>query len=200
MITPPFRSATDDNVRLRFRQLGRRLPAMPPTLSTSTQPGFPFWHPAWGQYAPNRLPSILRVRFFPFGGRVRLRKAQFRLPQKSKTGKLRLFGAFHKHLSDPHLGRIILLSSPLFTRSPLSAHRSAVPCSQTAAVQMALGQHQVPGMLDQPAPGLDQPLLQTGQRPLVDLLRQHQPPPHDPKFSPNRSGGTSDLARAARRR
>src|SRR5208283_2364121 len=43
---------------------------------------------------------------------------------------------------------------------------------------MALDQHQpvVTGMLHQPAPGLHQPLLQTGQRPVLDPLRQHQSP------------------------
>src|ERR1035437_9266656 len=38
-------------------------------------------------------------------------RRSFRLPQKPKTGKLRIFSTFHKHLSEPHLpGRII---SPL---------------------------------------------------------------------------------------
>ena len=44
---------------------------------------------------------------------------------------------------------------------------------------MALSQHQpvAPGVLDQPAAGVHQPLLQAGQRPVPDLLRQRQPPP-----------------------
>jgi hypothetical protein len=40
----------------------------------------------------------------------------------------------------------------------------------------------VPRVLDQqPATRLHQPLLQTGQRPVVDRLRQHQPPPQVPQ-------------------
>src|ERR1019366_7619220 len=44
---------------------------------------------------------------------------------------------------------------------------------------MALGQHRpvASGVLDQPAACLHQPLLQTGQRPVLGFLRQHQPPP-----------------------
>jgi len=65
---------------------------------------------------------------------------------------------------------------PAWTAS--SDHRPA----EQSPRKMALSQHQplVPGMLDQPATRLHQTLLQTGQRPVLDLLRQHQPPPRVP--------------------
>ena len=46
-------------------------------------------------------------------------------------------------------------------------------------VQMSLGQQQpvVPGVLDHSPTRFDQPLLQACQRPGVDSLRQHEPPP-----------------------
>ena len=48
---------------------------------------------------------------------------------------------------------------------------------------MAFGQHQpvVPGVLDQPTARLHQPLLQAGQRPVVDSRRLRQPPPQIPR-------------------
>jgi len=63
-------------------------------------------------------------------------RRSFGLPENSKSGKLRLFSACHKHLSHPHLrGRLISpLRSPLLTRSPLPARQCAVACSRTAAV------------------------------------------------------------------
>ena len=38
-------------------------------------------------------------------------------------------------------------------------------------------QQPVPGVLDQAAAGLHEPLLQVRQRPMLDLPRQHQPTP-----------------------
>jgi len=48
---------------------------------------------------------------------------------------------------------------------------------------MPLGQLQpvVARMLDEPSPGLHQPLLQAGQRPLPDRRGQRQPPPQIPE-------------------
>ena len=54
---------------------------------------------------------------------------------------------------------------------------------------MAIGKHQpgVSGVLDQPAARLHQTLLQAGQRPVLDLPRQHQPPPKVPSCRRSRS-------------
>jgi len=51
--------------------------------------------------------------------------------------------------------------------------------SKQASRQVTLGQQQpvIPRMLHQPPTRLHQPLLQTGQRPGVNSLRQQQPPP-----------------------
>src|ERR1035441_5582491 len=51
--------------------------------------------------------------------------------------------------------------------------------SEQAPREMALRQQKpvVTGMLYQPPAGLHQPLLQAGQRPRSDSLRQHEPPP-----------------------
>jgi hypothetical protein len=65
------------------------------------------------------------------GGQFRTRSRCRRILNR----EARLLRAFHKHLSSPHLlGHMISPLHRLFiNRSPLSAQRSAVPCSQTAA-------------------------------------------------------------------
>src|ERR1017187_1633254 len=70
--------------------------------------------------------------------------------------------------------------TPLSPR-PLLCQRVNPPdhAHEQPPCEMALCQHQpvVPCVLDQSAARLHQPLLQTGQRPVLGLLRQHQPPP-----------------------
>jgi hypothetical protein len=60
--------------------------------------------------------------------------------------------------------------------------------SKQAPRQVALSQQQpvVAGMLYQSPAGLHQPLLQAGQRPRFDSLRQHQPPPQIRDLTENR--------------
>lgn len=55
--------------------------------------------------------------------------------------------------------------------------------AQQPAGQMALGQQEpvVPGVLHKTPAALDQPLLETGERPGLDARRQHQPPPQIPE-------------------
>jgi hypothetical protein len=40
-------------------------------------------------------------------------RRSFRLPPKPKTGKLRLFSAFQKHLSEPHLRSLLFFEQDL---------------------------------------------------------------------------------------
>ena len=78
----------------------------------------------------------------------------------------------------PHsFARFASLPRPI--RCASATLRSAHHAPEQPPGQVALRQHQpvVPRVLDQPAAGLHQPLLQAGQGPTFDLLRQHQPPP-----------------------
>ena len=88
-----------------------------------------------------------------------------------------------------------ILQTPLLSLAPLSAvfifqalrlprwqrqHRDASHHTPNQPLrQMAFRQQKpvVAGMLYQPSTCLHQPLLQAGQRPRFDSLRQHQPPP-----------------------
>ena len=99
---------------------------------------------------------------------------QFSAPGGCEGSELSLVGPI-----SPTLFRLLPSrhSSPLARRSGLSRwqeQRLDPPYHrrEEAARQMALRQQKavVSGMLHQP-------LLQTGQRPLLDPLRQHQPPP-----------------------
>src|ERR1019366_595167 len=97
-----------------------------------------------------------------------------------------------KNLEVPHFKRVLrhLFVRPLTPSPGLLPLQRPIQCASTALRsahhapeqppgQVALRQHQpvVPRVLDQPAAGLHQPLLQAGQGPTFDLLRQHQPPP-----------------------
>jgi len=84
------------------------------------------------------------------------------------------------HLLRPYL--MDLVDTPaLATALAIFAQQSAATCSQRAARQMALDrQHpEMAGVFDQSATRSHQPLLQTRQRPLLDPLRQQQPPHAD---------------------
>jgi hypothetical protein len=114
-------------MRERVRQLNGR-------LEIATQPGGSTRHEA--SIPPDRLPSILRARFLSSGSCVRLPKAQFSPAAKTQNRETPYFQCIPQTPLRPSPPRPhnSLGPSPLFTRSPPSARRFAVPCSQTAAV------------------------------------------------------------------
>src|ERR1039457_1823399 len=106
-------------------------------------------------------------------------KRRFPPAGKTKTGKLLLFSDFHKHLSRPDCLVFAVSSHFCYPVATASASIRRGHAHELPPCEMALCQHRpvVPRVLDQSAARLHQPLLQTGQRPVLNLLRQHQPPP-----------------------
>src|SRR5262245_22194467 len=62
-----------------------------------------------------------------------------------------------------------------------AAPRSAAESRRTLAGSAALPLTAASSTLHQSPTRLNQPLLQAGQRPVIDLLRHHQPPPQVPQ-------------------
>jgi len=141
--------------------------------TVSTYPEFPIW------------PSDSRIMRFSCPGH---NEFATRAGPREIAGFRQLVFA---RLTSPACCRAIDFSDTtpiLLTRAqilqPLPArHRQRIDPPQHLAkqppVQMSLGQQQpvVPGVLDQSPASLHEPLLQASQRPGVDSLRQHQPPP-----------------------
>ena len=122
----------------------------------------------------------------------RSQEGSFRPSRAARNQSCRLCYRLHRHLSVP--------SPPSRPISPLPEPRLSCGhwqrrdplrhCPAQAPRQMPLGQYEpvVPGMFHQAPAGLDQPLLHTGQRPVVDPPRQYQPPPQVPHVDARTSG------------
>lgn len=82
-------------------------------------------------------------------------------------------------------------------RLPPAKPRSGAPGWRRAAASdsLPLVQLIVPGMLDQPPTRLHQPLLQTRQRPVVDLPGKRQPPPEISQVVGDQAQQKPDLVR-----
>ena len=132
-------------------------------------------------FDPSDLQFLSELQFFASGSRLRPAGATFAQPQNIKTDKCHLSSKFHAHPSRPS-PPFPLISLQTGLRLPRRHREGGNPSHhrpEQPPRQMAFRQQQpvVPRVLHQPAAGLHQPLLQTGQRPVVDSLRQHQSPP-----------------------
>src|SRR5262245_55167389 len=86
-------------------------------------------------------------------------------------------------------------SYPVATGSA-AIRRTMAPHSRPVSPLSAKQQPIVTRMLDQPAAGLHQPLLQTRQRPVVNPPRQDQPPPQITQVVGDQAQHQADFIRA----
>ena len=141
------------------------------------KPGFPFWPPATTEvYTNEPLTEVFSCPGHP----VAAKTAILPLPRTPKPG-IACFPAGFRDTSTPHLVADAV-SLATVRRLPRGHWQSLDPphhCPEEPPRQVTLRQEQpiVPGVLDQTATRFHQPLLQAGERPVVDSLRQHQMPP-----------------------
>ena len=112
-------------------------------------------------------------------------RSQFSLVNTSGNGPRRHWKTDRCARSESNTLSLALVWSPTFRLARPDRQRPDPPehPPKHASGQVALGQHKlvVPGVPDQPPTRLDEALLEAGQRPRVDLRRQHEPPPQIPQ-------------------
>lgn len=127
-------------------------------------------------------------------------RGQFSSPRDAKAGSRPSLDQWLRHFF------FTLRSSPLeYPRRVADLPRRQRQCldpsqhgPQQTPREVAFRQQQpiVAGMLDQPPTRLHQPLLQAGQRPVVDFPCQDQPPAQVPQIVGNHAQPQPDLVRA----